>query len=295
MIKRDPEVIMKSLLILSISMLTYSFLSGMEQVPASIVFSNKKGETIEISGEVVSKSPSLNIAYNRHKLVSSIGTLGRVNLEEPELQNLKLIQECIDYNRLETQDLEQRLSIYTHDIPHLMQIIDMSSYLHLNKKVPMRIAALIGSLLQSPAGRCQAFKDGVLARLAGKPEILNLVAQEIIKPSQAKEYWLQRAQESKCNAPRLQEQLNNYLTPQGALVLLDAYESKVKGTGISFIPGDEKALPTALHDLVKPSLTQKLSFAWKRTPKAYKWTMAGLGAATLAATGYGFYSWYCSK
>jgi hypothetical protein len=159
----------------------------------------------------------------------------------------------------------------------------------------MRIAAIIGSLFQSPARRCQAFKDGVLARLAGKPEILNLVAQEIIKPSRAKEYWLQRAQESKRNVPILQEQLNNYLTPQRALVLLDAYESKVKGTDISFMSGDEKALPSSLHDLVKPSLSQRPSFAWKRTPQAYKWSMAGLGAATLAAAGYGLFSWYSSK
>lgn len=267
----------------------------MEHVPASVVFFNKKGETVEISGEIVSKSLSLNNAYQRHKLLSSIGTNGRVNLEEPELQNLKLIKECIDYNRLELQDLEQRLSIYNNDIPHLMQIIDMSYYLNLNKKAPKRIAAMVGSLLQSPARRCQAFKDGVLARLAGKPEILNLVAQEIINPSQAKDYWLQRAKESKSNVPGLEEQLNNYLTPQSALLLLDAYESKVKGTSISFISGDEKALPTALRDLVKPSLSQKLSFAWKRTPKAYKWTMAGLGVATLAAAGYGFYNWYSSK
>lgn len=288
---------MKSLFILLISLFVYSFLSGMENVPTTIIFSNKKGETVVISGEIVSKSPSLNNAYNKHKLFSSIGTHGRVSLEDPELQNLKLIKECIDYNGLELHDLKQRFSTYKNiaDIPYLMQIIDMSYYLNLGKKVPVVIAQMIGSELQSETNRCQMFKERAFSRLTGKPEILNLVAQEIIKPSEAKKYWLQQAKEAKSTMSSLEDQLNNYLTPQSALLLLDAYESKVKGTSISFVPGDEKALPAALQDLVKPNLAQKLSLSWKRMPKAYKWTMAGLGAATLAAAGYGFYNWYSSK
>lgn len=262
-------------------------------VPATIIFENSKGETVEIAKQVVMHSSPLNNAFQIHKLYSSIGTRGHIHLTTAELQNLKLIKECIDYNSLELQDLQQRLSTYNKvtDIPHLIQIIDMSFYLDLGKKVPHSIAQMIGHEFQSSTKRCEAFKEGVLVRLQGKSETLNLVAQEIIKPTEAKKYWLERAK----TAINIEDQLNNYLTPQRALILVDSYESQVKGTSISFIPGDEKVLPTALQDLVRPSLSQKLSFTWKRIPKAYKWTMAGLGVATLAAAGYGFYNWYSSK
>ena len=97
------------------------------------------------------------------------------------------------------------------DIPHLIQIINMSSYLGLDKKITTTIEQAIGRTLQSSQNRCLAFKNNLLSGIQGNPEILNGIAQEIIKP--AKYFWLMQVRNGNANINNAQEQLDNYLTP----------------------------------------------------------------------------------
>ena len=97
MMKIYLEVIMKSVSFLGALLLTCSFMSGMERIRDSIIFENNKGQTVEVPAQAVRKARIFNTIYQNHELLS-FGTQGRITLSLPQfLQNVELIQECIDY------------------------------------------------------------------------------------------------------------------------------------------------------------------------------------------------------
>ncbi|CAN5157093.1 hypothetical protein BH09DEP1_BH09DEP1_0940 [soil metagenome] len=284
---------MKNKIILCLSMLFSGSLFCMELVgPDTYTFKNGKNEQITVAKATADLCKPLRDAAQKHTLCNSIGTHGWIYLDAAEVQNFKLMQTCFEYNSLNSEQLNQTLSRFdqvTH-IPHLIQVMQMCSVLNM-PIISKTIAKNIGTQLQIPKKRCQAFKEGIFARITAKPEVLNLVSQEIITRN-VKDYLVTETKKTTANVADLHDQLNTYLTPERALILLDSYQNRVEGKPLSFTPGQEEVLPKVLSDLVKPTLAQKLSFNWNRLQPAKKWTISGLGAATLMATGYGFYTWW---
>lgn len=290
------EATMKHLVALLISVLFYTgCVLGMEKMPATIIFENNSRQTLEIPSELVEKIAAFKTAYSSHKLLSSIGTLGYVHLQLPEFQNFELIKQCLDFDKQNPDDIKFALHVHGSDIPYLVKILDMSYKLHM-PTVSTTVAQIIGDQFQSAKSRCKAIKNGELACLTAKPEILNLIGQAIIEPTGAKYYWLTQAKvKNGSNIDGLEDQLHKHLSPQSALILLDSYENRIKGTPLSFASGAELMVPHALRDMLKPTIAQRASYKWKQLNPVYKWTLAGLGTTCLAAGGYGFWNWYTSK
>lgn len=263
---------------------------AMEKMPQTIIFKNNKDEVLEISSTEVAHIPLLNNAFNRHKLLCSIGTNGAVHIEEQELQNFDLIKECLQLREYHQENINVFFSNKTAQ--HMIKVMEMAT--HLNQPhISQSIAQFIGTQFQSAKNRCEAFKSGQLASLASKSEILNLIGQAILKSSGAKKFWLTKVQEK--DIWGLEQQLNNHLTPQSALLLLDAYENKEKGTPLSFTQGQENAAPQILREFIRPSFAQHISYKWNKLKPVYKWGFAGFGTTALCGTIYAAYRWYTSK
>lgn len=295
---------MKYLLALSISLFSLS-LVGMDKpalpvslvdrdlTPKTVIF-KIKNEKVEIPYQMVEAIPALHTAYASYKLGCSIGTGGDVPLYKPELQNIDLVKKCLSYKDQSFREIKCDLIDKSSDIAYLIKVIDMAEEFHM-RKVSEVIAEIIATNFQTAKSRCEAFKTGQLAQLSDKSEILNLIGQAILDVKEpVKQYWIDQTS-NKNNALDIKEQLDNYLKPQTALLLLDAYEHKVNKHPISYAPGAEIEMPTVLRDLVKLNYTQTVSYKWKQLKPAYKWTIAGLGIASVAAAGYGLWNWYTSK
>lgn len=278
-------------------------LVAMDKAPATIVFLNRQAKPIEIPREIVRKSRLLNNEYQKHKLYSSIGTQGHVSLESPDLQNIELLKKCLEYDSYTPEQLRQNLTanVTLDTIGNSVKIMEMSEalgLLHISKSIAQTIASTVHS-----QKRCDVFETGILNCLQSKPAILNLIAQEILaqqdkttRRDTTKEYWITKAIEKNKNLEwGIKEQLNKHMTPAKALVLLDSYEHKALGKPLSFEPGMEQIVSRDLQDLVKPSFGAAFSYRWSRIDPKVKWSIAGLGATTLAAAGYGLYNWYMSK
>ncbi|GMU19608.1 MAG: hypothetical protein AMXMBFR12_08000 [Candidatus Babeliales bacterium] len=287
---------MKNLVVLLVSVLFYTgCLLSMEKMPATIIFENNNHQTVEVSSELVQKIPALNAAYASHKLLSSIGTLGHVHLRSSEFQNFTFIQECINYSKQNLEDIKLALGSRASDISYLVKIADMAHRLQMNT-VSKTMAHLIGEQFQSPKNRCEAVKNGQLEFLSAKPEVLNIIGQAILDPTGAKYYWLTQAKAKEgVKISDVEDQLHNYLSPKAAVLLLDSYENRVKGTPLAFAPGTEQIVFNGLREMLKQTVAQRVSYSWKQLNPVYKWTLAGLGATSLAAASYGFYSWYTPK
>lgn len=288
---------MKYIFTLVLSLFAFSGLIAMENPRDTIIFENNSKQTVAVPTQIVNKITALNTAYVSHELGSSIGTFGRVRLFKQELQDFKLLKDCLGYNELNPEQIRSELSNKLSDTSHLIKIMEMASELRM-PHVSQAVAHIIGAQFQSAKSRCQAFKVNQLAGLTTKPEILNQIGQAIIEPTGAKYYWLTRIKEQNNNYAQgmnIEQQLNNHLSPQAALVLVDAYENRVNKAPISYAPGAERAVPRILQDFIKLNKVQTLSYAWKHANPTHKWSMAGLGAASIAAAGYGLYSWYTAK
>lgn len=290
---------MNTMLKVLLCLIPFGTLAGMEkaQRPASIVFENRKREQVLIPSEIVAKSRLLNNEYQRHQLGTSIGTNGHVSLESPTLQNIELLQKCVDYSSRTPEQLDEDLAAYARidTIGNLVKTMEMSAVLNL-PQVSGAIAQAIANVVTPSSNRAEVFKNGVLNRLQSDDKTLNLISQKMLARSGTKYYWFTKVREK--NEGQLwgiEEKLNNYLAPAQALVLLDSYEHKELGKPLSFAPGMEQIVPRDLKDLVKPSFGTALSYKWSGINPKYKCAMAGLGAATLAAAGYGLYNWCISK
>lgn len=282
-------------LIVSLILLTsFGAVVGMEHPEKTVTFRNDQGQTLEIPTQIVVKSPLLQSAAHNN-LLNSIGTHGPKEVSLPELQDFNLIKTCLEYARLTPEELKCEIEAahVLDNMPHFIRVMDMCSKLAV-PEVQTEIARVIAQQLYNPKNRCMAFKNKTFNSLIIPHSVSAILAQEIVKP--AKQYWMTQI----AGLPHLekltaQDQLNLYITPYQALLLLDSGEHRTKSVPFSFTPGQENALFKAFSPLARPTQIERLSFAWKELPTSYKCTLGAVSTAAVCGAGYAAYVWLSTK
>ncbi len=250
---------------------------AMEMAP--ITFITKNRDTFTVCPKIVQKSPILAKAHSLHLFRNPHNFQQLpVPLQSEQLQNARLVNECLEYKKQREIGAEKNLH-------QLLNLLETSFYLK-TKKVSVMLIARIAD----PSLRAQLLQERALFR--GKdPVIMNLIAQKIVSP-EAKEHWRKAAtQKTNSNAERLalNMQLDELMCPVKAITLQDAYEGKI-------IPvAQAQALPKILREVVitqsSPSLFQKMHARWNAFAPSVKFSLTAGSFAGIAALAYGVYTY----